>query len=47
MVLHMLLLCPGPFIGNPKISDNVSSGIIYAAVKFIESTNRFIGSIYY
>ena len=27
-------------------SDNVNSGIIYAAIKLIESTNRFSGSIY-
>ena len=27
--------------GNPKFSDNVSSGIIHAVIKFIESTNRF------
>ena len=32
--------------GNPKFSDNVNSGIIYAVIKFIESTNRFSGSIY-
>ena len=32
--------------GNPKFSDNVNSGIIYAVIKFIESTNRFRGSIY-
>ena len=32
--------------GNPKFSDNVNSGIIYAVIKFIESTNRFNGSIY-
>ena len=32
--------------GNPKFCDNVNSGIIYAAIKFIESTNRFSGSIY-
>ena len=30
--------------GNPKLS--VNSGIIYAAIKFIESTNRFSGSIF-
>ena len=29
--------------GNPKVSDNINSGIIYT-IKFIESTNR--GSIY-
>ena len=32
--------------GNPKFSDNVNSGIIEAVIKFIESTNRFSGSIY-
>ena len=32
--------------GNPKFSDNVNSGTIYAVIKFIESTNRFSGSIY-
>ena len=32
--------------GNPKFSDNVNSGIIYAIIKFIESTNRFSGSLY-
>ena len=32
--------------GNPKFSDNANSGIIYAVIKFIESTNRFSGSIY-
>ena len=32
--------------GNPKFSDNVNSCIIYAVIKFIESTNRFSGSIY-
>ena len=32
--------------GNPKFSDNVNSGIIYAVIKFIESINRFSGSIY-
>ena len=32
--------------GNPKFSDNINSGIIYAVIKFIESTDRFSGSIY-
>ena len=32
--------------GNPNFSDNVNSGIIYAVIKFIESTNHFSGSIY-
>ena len=32
--------------GNPKFSCNVSSGIIHAVIKFIESINRFSGSIY-
>ena len=32
--------------GNSKFSDNVSSGIIYAVIRFIESTNGFSGSIY-
>ena len=32
--------------GNPNFSDNVNSCIIYAANKFLESTNRFSGSIY-
>ena len=32
--------------GNPKFSDNVNSGIIYTIIKFIESANRFSGSIY-
>ena len=32
--------------GNPKFFDNVNSGIIEAIIKFIESTNRFSGSIY-
>ena len=32
--------------GNPKFTDNVISGIIYAVINFIESTNRFSGSMY-
>ena len=32
--------------GNPKFSDNVNSGVIYAVIKCIESTNPFSGSIY-
>ena len=32
--------------GNTKFSNNVNSGIIYAVIKFIESTSRFSGSIY-
>ena len=32
--------------GNPKFLDNVNRDIIYASVKFTESTNRFSGSIY-
>ena len=32
--------------GNNKFSNNVNSGIIYAVIKFIESTSRFSGSIY-
>ena len=32
--------------GNSKFSDNVNSGIIYAVIKSIESTNGFSGSIY-
>ena len=32
--------------GNPKFSDNINSGIIEAVIKFIESNNRFSGSIY-
>ena len=32
--------------GNPNFSDNVDSGIIYAVIKFIQSTNRFSGSVY-
>ena len=32
--------------GNPNFSDNVDSGVIYAVIKFIESTNRFRRSIY-
>ena len=32
--------------GNPTFSDNVNSGLIYAVIKFIESANRFSGSIY-
>ena len=32
--------------GNPKFSDNVNSGIIYAVIEFIESANRYRGSIY-
>ena len=32
--------------GNPKFFDNVNRGIIYGAIKFIESTNCFCGSIY-
>ena len=32
--------------GNAKFSDNVNSGIIYAVIRFIESTNRFSRSIY-
>ena len=31
---------------NPKFSNKVNSGIIYAVIKFIESTDRFTGSIY-
>ena len=31
---------------NPKFSDNVNSSIIYTVIKFIESTNRFSGSVY-
>ena len=34
-------------LGNPKLSDNVNSDIIYAIIKFIESTKRFSGSLYY
>ena len=30
---------------NPKFSDNINSYIIYSVIKFIESTNRFSGSI--
>ena len=29
--------------GNPNFSDNVNSGIIYAVIEIIESTNRFSG----
>ena len=36
----MFLFC------NSEFSDNVNSGTIYAAIKFIESINRFIGFIY-
>ena len=32
--------------GNPKFTDNVNSDIIYAVINFIESTNRFSGSMY-
>ena len=32
--------------GNPKFCDNVNSGVIYAVIKFIESTNRFSEFIY-
>ena len=32
--------------GNPKFSDDVNSGKIYAAIKFIERANRLSGSIY-
>ena len=32
--------------GNPKFSDDVNSGKIYAVIKFIERANRFSGSIY-
>ena len=32
--------------GNAKFSDNVNSGIIYAVIRFIESTNRLSRSIY-
>ena len=32
--------------GNPKFSDNVNSGIIYAVIKFIKLNNHFSGSIY-
>ena len=32
--------------GNRKFPDSVNSGIIYAVIKFIESTNHFSGSIY-
>ena len=31
--------------GNLDFSDNVNSGIIYAVIKFTESTNCFSGSI--
>ena len=31
--------------GNPNFSDNVDSSIIYAVIKFVESTNCFSGSI--
>ena len=31
---------------NRKFPDNVNSGIIYAVIKFIESTNHFSGSVY-
>ena len=31
---------------NPKFSDNVNSSNIYTVIKFIESTNRFSGSVY-
>ena len=31
--------------GNLKFSDNINSGIIYAVIEFVESTNRFSGSI--
>ena len=39
-LLRMLLF------GNPKFCDNANSGIIYAVIKFFESTNRLSGSIY-
>ena len=32
--------------GTQKFSNKVNSGIIYAVIKFIESTDRFTGSIY-
>ena len=32
--------------GNHKFSDNVNSDIIYAVINFIESANRFSGSMY-
>ena len=32
--------------GNPKFPDNINSDIFYAIINFIESTNRFSGSIY-
>ena len=32
--------------GTPKFSNKVNSCIIYAVIKFIESTDRFTGSIY-
>ena len=32
--------------GNPKVSDDVNGGKIYAAIKFIEIANRFSGSVY-
>ena len=32
--------------GNPKFFDNVNSGIIYAVIKFIESTSRCSRPIY-
>ena len=31
--------------GNSKFSDNVNCGVIYAVIKFIESTNHFSRSI--
>ena len=32
--------------GNPNFADNVNSVIIYAVIKFTESTDRLSGSIY-
>ena len=32
--------------GSPNFSDDMNSSIIYAVIKFIESTNRLSGSIY-
>ena len=32
--------------GSPNFSDDMNSSIIYAVIKFIESTNRLSGFIY-
>ena len=44
--LHSTTLSRMFLFGNPKFSNNVNSGIIFAVVKFIESNKCFSGSVY-